>query len=449
MAMPVGAAAHPLGNFTINRYSRIDVAADALNLRYVLDMAEIPAFQELSAMGAGGNAEPGSATADHYRQRKVAELARGLSLRIDGATQPLHMVRSELTFPPGQGDLRTLRLQADFRAALPTGDGAFATDYRDSNYPGRLGWKEIVVRAGAGASLQQSSAPPTDQSDELRAYPQDALATPLDRSTARFTFRPVAAGAAPLSATPAVIRAGARPPDRLAALIAGSRPGLAFFAFALAAAVLLGALHAVSPGHGKTVMAAYLVGTRARPRYAVLLGLSITATHTAGVLLLGVVTLFASRYVLPERLYPWLTLVSGLTVLLVGGSLILTRFGGWRRARQSHHGHHHHSSNLGWRKVMALGISGGLLPCPSALVVLLSAIALNRLALGLAIVVAFSAGVGVVLVAIGLVLAHGGALVGRLFRPGRLTAVMPVASAVVVSALGAVLSAQALGQVLR
>jgi ABC-type nickel/cobalt efflux system permease component RcnA len=129
--------------------------------------------------------------------------------------------------------------------------------------------------------------------------------------------------------------------------------------------------HALSPGHGKTIVTAYLVGQRGTPRHAALLGLIVTVTHTIGVFTLGVVTLLLSRFIVPDQLYPWLNLVSGLLVVAIGASVLRAR---WlhRRAHAHDHDHHHHhghGEDLSLRSLFAVGVSGGLLPCPSALVV--------------------------------------------------------------------------------
>ena len=157
-----------------------------------------------------------------------------------------------------------------------------------------------------------------------------------------------------------------------------------------------GALHALSPGHGKAMVAAYLVGTRGTARHAVALGATVTITHTAGVFLLGVVALGLSEYVLPEDLYPWLNLVSGLMVLGVG-AYVLRKNVLRRRAHHHHHHHHHHPDELSWRGILAMGTAAGIIPCPSALVVLLGAIAQGEIALGMLMIVAFSLGLAATL----------------------------------------------------
>ena len=201
------------------------------------------------------------------------------------------------------------------------------------------------------------------------------------------------------------------------------------------------------------MVAAYLVGTRGRARHAVALGLTVTATHTIGVFALGVVTLALSQAILPEDLYPWLNLASGLLVLVVGGGVLRVRVRTARGASghahdhgghaHGHH-HHHHPDALTRRGQVAMGASAGLIPCPSALVVLLGAVAQHQIALGLLMVVAFSAGLAATLTALGLAVVHAGRLTARIRPTSRVVTALPAASAVVILAAGVLLTARAL-----
>jgi nickel/cobalt transporter (NicO) family protein len=206
-----------------------------------------------------------------------------------------------------------------------------------------------------------------------------------------------------------------------------------------------GAIHALSPGHGKAMVAAYLVGTRGTSRHAVALGATVTVTHTIGVFALGAVALALSQYVLPEQLYPWLNLASGALVLVVGAGVLRSRV---RHRRHPHH-HHHHAppERFSWRGLIAMGASAGLIPCPSALVVLLGAIAQGQIALGMLLIVAFSAGLAATLTALGLGVVFAGRALGRMPVPARLTSALPTVSALLIVGVGVVLTAQALPQV--
>ncbi|HXJ35982.1 MAG TPA: sulfite exporter TauE/SafE family protein [Candidatus Eisenbacteria bacterium] len=235
-------------------------------------------------------------------------------------------------------------------------------------------------------------------------------------------------------------------------------------ASALLVALVLGAFHALTPGHGKTIVGAYLVGARGTWRHAVFLGLVVTATHTLGVYVLGLATLVASAWVLPERLLPWMSAVSGLLVVAVGASLLRSRLETALHGHPHDHGHHHHHHHDGEhdhghshvppadaaptaRNLLALGVSGGILPCPSALVVMLGAIALGRTAFGLVLILAFSAGLAAVLTTIGLALVYARGLFDRLPIDGRVARYMPVASAAVISLAGLAILVEALARI--
>ena len=219
----------------------------------------------------------------------------------------------------------------------------------------------------------------------------------------------------------------------------------------LLAAFGWGAVHALSPGHGKAMVAAYLVGTRGSSRDAILLGATVTVTHTAGVVALGVVALALSAWILPEQLYPWLNLVSGLLVVGVGVAVLRGRMrlrGGHRpprpRPRTATTTGTATTTTHDRRSLLALGASAGLIPCPSALVVLLGAVAQHRIGLGLVLIVAFSAGLAATLTGLGLAVVHAGRALARLPVPGRLVTAIPAASAALIVVVGMALTAQAL-----
>ena len=215
-----------------------------------------------------------------------------------------------------------------------------------------------------------------------------------------------------------------------------------------------GALHALSPGHGKAMVAAYLVGTRGTARHAVALGATVTVTHTAGVFLLGVVALGLSEYVLPEDLYPWLNLISGLMVLGVGAVRAAQERAAPASATTTTTNtttttgtHHHHPDELSWRGILAMGTAAGIIPCPSALVVLLGAIAQGEIALGMLMIVAFSLGLAATLTVLGLAVVSAGRAIARLNIPARFVTAIPALSALLIVGVGLVLTLQAVPQV--
>jgi nickel/cobalt exporter len=410
LATPTAAAAHPLGNFTVNRLAQVDLAGDRIYVRYVLDLAEIPTYQERERV-----AQPGFA-------RSVADK---LDLRVDGRQTGLDVLESRFDLRPGAGGLKTLRFEAVFQAR-PRGS---KLELRDRNYSNRLGWREIVVRARDGAKLVSANVPDRSASDDLRSYPDEVLDVRL--ATASFELSKRSAEPPALGRPPA-----GETPGGFEALIA--EPGTIVLALLLAA--FWGAAHALTPGHGKAIVAGYLVGSRGKPRHAVALGLVVTVTHTIGVFALGLVTLGLSAFVVPEQLYPWLTLVSGLLVLAVGASVLR------KRLRPQDHHHHHHEHDL--RGLLGVGVAAGALPCPSALVVLLSAIALHRVGLGLALIVAFSFGLAATITAIGLVAVLAQRAFTRLRLDGPLVRVVPAISAALILVVGAGLIVNAIPEVL-
>ena len=403
LALPAVATAHPLGNFTVNRFSRVEVAGARVYVRYVLDLAEIPTFQ-------AGRIDP------HVYARRIAH---GAELRVDGLRARLVPVETALAHPPGAGGLPTTRFEVILRG--PRLHGRSAVVYHDRNYSDRIGWKEIVV----------GDAP--SESHELRAYPKNLLKAPLDITTVQTRLVP---GTVPATRPHVTRGALLRAPDRVAdsafaSLIARDHLGVWVILASLAAALFWGAAHALSPGHGKTIITAYLVGQRGTPRHAALLGLIVTVTHTVGVFALGLVTLLLSRFIVPEHLYPWLNLVSGLFVVGIGASVLRAR---WRHRR--HHHHHHHENDLSRRSLLSVGISGGLLPCPSALVVLLAAISLHRVGFGLLLIFAFSAGLAVTITGIGLAAVLARSAFRRVSFESRALSLLPTASALVILAAG-------------
>jgi nickel/cobalt transporter (NicO) family protein len=429
LTLPAGASAHPLGNFTINRFSRLETSGPRLYVLYVLDMAEIPTFQ-------AGKIDPQA-----YSRR----IARNAELTVDGRRARLTPVAHALAHPRGAGGLRTTRLEVMLRG--PTLRHEASVVYHDNNYRGRIGWKEIVVGAKAHSI-----------SDELRAYPKDLLSSPLDVTSVTTRLAPTRGPATPPTLTRGrALQAPDRVADRGFARLIGRRHLSALVVLAsLAAALFWGAAHALSPGHGKTIVTAYLVGSRGTPLHAAVLGLVVTATHTVGVFALGLVTLTLSQFVVPDRLYPWLNLASGLLVVAVGATVLLTRL----RHRLAHahghahdHTHHHHAHEpgaaeaLGWRSLVGVGISGGLLPCPSALVVLLAAISLHRVAFGLLLIVAFSAGLALSITGVGLLAVLAKRAFSRASFDGRLVSFLPAFSALVILAAGLAMTARALPKV--
>jgi nickel/cobalt exporter len=432
LGVAAGAAdAHPLGNFSVNHLTVVRISDDRVDVRYVLDQAEIPTFRERGLSDAA------------ILERKRREVAVRLELTVDGRAVALRPAGPPvLTHPAGQGGLRTTRLELPLTAPVR---GARSVSVRDGTFPGRVGWVAIQARPGERTAVR-TAAPATDPTGGLRRYPEDLLASPSDVRAADFTVR---ASTGTLDAGGGRETSGgyARGEDGFAGLIAGD----GVLVLLLLAAFGWGAVHALSPGHGKAMVAAYLVGTRGSTRDAVVLGATVTVTHTAGVVALGAVALGLSAWILPEQLYPWLTLVSGLLVVSVGAAVLRGRLRGLGHAHRHSHadGDHDHArgdARARPRSLLAMGASAGLIPCPSALVVLLGAVAQHRIALGLVLIVAFSAGLAATLTGLGIAVVHAGRALARLPVPGRVAAAVPAVSAGLIVVVGLALTAQAVPQ---
>jgi ABC-type nickel/cobalt efflux system permease component RcnA len=469
-----------MGNFSINHYALLKISSDHVDLRYVIDMAEIPTFQEMQANDMKSSA---------YLAREPAVLKRGLLLEMDGRPLPLRAVSKQIIFPPGAGGLPTSKMAFDYQADFDKTQtrGTVNLRYRDRNFPDRIGWKEVVANAGKGVILRRSSVPLHDESLELTNYPTDAIKSPPQVLEAAIQFVTTMAPPREIAvANPAIppLSRTAPPKGSIAPniqqtprnaftqLINQQQFGLWFLVMAALIAAGLGAFHALEPGHGKTMVAAYLVGSQGTAMHACVLGLIVTAAHTAGVYLLGGVVLYASRYVVPERLYPWLGAASGVTIAGLGVYLLSQRWRGkhihhhhahvddhhhhgHEHSHGSHHhhhhgGHHHHhhehaQGTVSKRQLLALGVTGGIVPCPAALVVLLSAVALHRVAFGLFLIVAFSIGLAAVLIAIGLLMVYARRFMSRMSGEGPLiTRWLPIASALFIAILGCGITLRAL-----
>jgi nickel/cobalt transporter (NicO) family protein len=488
-----------LGNFTINQYCGLKLAQDTIAVHYVVIYGQLPALRELHNADTNGDGVTSQAERDAYVATLVPGIARQLELRVDGQALALYATRWTSTLPTEQGGF-SLRVDVDLSAALPVAaSGTRSLDFANQNYQGRMGWHEISVESAPGVSVFDTNAFNTSLTGELRdALKSLPAAGPLDERSVHLR---VADGAPPSGAvllgprsSSAAGRASAGMSDdsswlaratvKLVKAISAPhlQPRVAFLA--LLGALLLGAVHALSPGHGKTIVGAYLIGSRGTPRHAAFLGFTVTVTHTIGVFVLGFATLYASRYIVPERLFPILSLISALLVLGMGLALLVQRVRAARTAPRpdavapksavfypiepvhgallrrdlllahSHgdgtwHSHggkmHTHlppgaaGERVTWRSLLALGVSGGLVPCPSAMVLLLAAVALNKTAYGMLLVLTFSVGLAITLTLVGLVFLHARNRLHTSSGSGRWMHLLPVLSAVTITIVGVAL----------
>jgi nickel/cobalt exporter len=517
------ALAHPLGNFTVNRYSGLVLTPGHIQLTYVLDMAEIPTHQELYAIDANGDGIETEAEMQGWADAKTPELLSHVGLTVGGRPVALRMEGHSMRFRSGQAGLPVLYLVATFEGPLPP-SGAVA--YNDGNYAGRAGWAEITVASRSGVAIIGSPVPAQSISHELTAYPLDMLASPLKVGSVGFSFHPGAASSRPGAAHsgPTVSGAPVSSGAGFAGLINRHLTPMVL-GLALALAFGFGAIHALGPGHGKTITAAYLVGSEARTRTAIVAGVAVALMHTVSVLALGFVALELLRSFPTDRVYPWLALVTGVVAFGLGAALLVVRVAARRRGEDAWgvhtHTHAHANGHLrneehgplreparelvlvgasaGWgqpttsvstwdhdqddasgddgyleighhrdqslehlrmpppdrprsigthrhsgpdgvriasrRGLMALAVAGGILPSPTAIVVLTGAISYHRIGYGLALIVAFSFGLASALVAVGLLALRVRSAVSRRLG-GRVGALVPLASAAMIMGVG-------------
>jgi nickel/cobalt exporter len=480
--------AHPLGNFSVNHYMRLDPGPRGLEMTYAIDLAEIPTFELLRDWGLTA-----SSPRDEI-ERRASEQARAwmrnLSLRVDGVRAEPVFESVDVAMADGAGNLPLIRITAKMKVMAASG----RIEYEDHNFEGRAGWKEIVIDASQ-TLLSSSSQSDQDRSHALTAYPPDPLAAPPQDLRAEFVWipqapvvttskrvvpvvKPIPQPASTPAPTPAAMTAKNAPAgtvvrnDFLSRLLRRDQLPFSMILIALVVAFGLGGAHALTPGHGKTIVAAYLVGSRGTMKHAALLGAMVTITHTVSVFALGFATLFLFRFIVPEKITEILACISGLSIFILGAWMLFKRLRNSHQHQHHHHDHdhdhqhhHHHHDHthhyhdgagghshvpdgeITWGNLITLAVSGGLVPCESALVLLLSAIALGRVGLGLMLLLAFSLGLAGVLMATGMVVLYAKrALPARTAQSrGPWLQWIPVGSAALVTLVGMVLTGVALG----
>jgi nickel/cobalt exporter len=465
IACSLGLGAHPMGNFSVNHYSNLRVTPSGVELLYVLDLAEIPTFELLREW----NMDRSSPQAELDR-KTLAQARHWLSsLKITAEGQPLQarLETQELVLADGAGNLPIARITMHANVSTH----AQSLTFVDENYPDRSGWKEIVLEASPGVALKQASQGDKDVSNALTQYPPDPtvappqdlraelswsvtppeerLTIPASREEASPVVQPVPQPHnSPPATSPVTMTLQAAPAgavvrgDYLSRFLNHRKLTLGMIFLAMGVAFFLGAAHALTPGHGKTIVAAYLVGSRGTLKHAVFLGATVTFAHTVSVFALGFATLFLVQYIGPEKITQALGAISGLSIVAIGGWTL------YKRVRSSGHSHDHTrlAEEISWGGLAALGASGGLVPCESALVLVLSAIALGRIGLGLMLLVSFSLGLSIVLTGIGVLVLFAKNLIperGR--RPNGILRWLLVASSACVIAIGVIITAVSVG----
>jgi nickel/cobalt exporter len=488
--IPDPSPAHPMGNFSISHYAGITIEGRFVEVRYFIDMAEIPTFQEMQQNNIV--AESDDVRVRPYLLSQAEGFKKNLLLTLNGHPLSLETVSQDILFSPGAGYLPTMKFGVVYRAQVSEACAITPCEleYHDANFSGRLGWKEVVSSPGHRVTIQNSSVASRDRSSQLSNYPTDLINSPPQDVFAKIVYSverssdwlsPVTAhaktGATPVKAAhsmqhgtsggsakvsvhttaqangisrPAELKPNlqATPRNSFTELMAIKEISFGIVLLAAAIAAGLGALHALEPGHGKTIVAAYLVGSQGTARHALLLGIIVTLSHTAGVYLLGAITLYAQKYILPDRIYPFLGVLSGALIAGMGCYLFLQRYLGGEFAHTHSDelsaggdaatgGAQQQTGKVSARQLLVLGVTGGIIPCPAALVVLLSAVALHRTGFGLFLIVAFSIGLAAVLIVMGLAAVYAGHAMSRLRLEGSFVQRwLPMGSAAMIILLG-------------
>jgi nickel/cobalt exporter len=464
----VAASAHPLGNFTVNHYDGLVVSTTAVDDTAVIDTAEIPTAQARGAVDTSHDGTVSAAERSAYAGSQCNSLMRALDLSVGGSAATFVLRSADFTYRPGAAGLDTSRLVCQLHAPV-TVDHPVRLAFTDGYAAERIGWHEITVRPD-GTHLVNSPVPAVSVSDELRSYPNDLLSSPLDVRSATVTVQPGAGASTYSAALPGLSgvgplsRAVNAVNSRLTALVGARQLTLGVGLLAVLVSLLLGAAHAALPGHGKTVMAAYLAGKRGSARDAVVVGATVTATHTVGVIVLGV-ALTLSSSLAGDRIIGQLGALSGLLIAVIGVTLLRSAIRRRRSRGAEHdhgveghqHGHRHehtHDHDHEHRRagLLGMGVAGGLVPSPSALVVLLGAIALGRTAFGLLLVFAYGLGMAATLTAAGLLLVRIRHRYGTRFSnasrwSARLSDATPLMTAGLVVVVGLGLAARSLAVV--
>ena len=522
LGFPAVASAHPLGNFTINHYAALRVGPSEIRLDVVVDLAEIPAFQERIRIDANGDGEVSDTEADAARETECNALAPSLDLRTDGVRLDLSLIAAGLSFPAGAGGVPTMRTVCEFVADLGQSIASgTVVSFADTSNVERIGWREIIVLGdGVSITAAPNNPPPTsiDQSARLTAYPTDLLTQPLNVHAVAFQVAPGGSQLPAFSAPDAQPLAGAAPtaspddsgvtttapptatpgPAAVPGGVAGDIPDLfradltpVVGVLSILLAMALGAGHALTPGHGKTLMAAYLVGTRGTVRHAAGLGLAVTVSHTLGILFLALLVTGAESLLPADVVVRTIPIVAALAFVAIGGAMLFAELRRRRRASAAtlatapaghthDDGDHHHDGasghdheapesslpgehshggirhshlpaddrTLSWRNLFALGLAGGIIPSTNALIILLGTIVAGRAAFGIVLVIAFGLGMALVLGGVGAIMVLARERLERLpvtSSLGRAARHAPLAAAVVVLSVGLWLTVQAIG----
>lgn len=449
LALATGAAAHPAGFTSVNRYVGVECdARGRVHIDYLLDFAELPSYSEFEQLDADHDGVATPAEQRAYLERRLPPLLAKWTVEVNGVRTSLRVTGSNLEALEGERGMPTLRIAAEIDAErappLDPGQREIRVYVRDPNFSDRSGWRELAAQDSDDAKV---TAGTKESSSEALAYSRSASPPRIDEALLGFRLARGGPAAAfdPRSWRPPIIVDA-----QLASLSSAMKRASSSGAFSLAAlllAALLGAVHALSPGHGKALAAAYLVGRRARLSQAAVFGTTVSIAHTVVVFVLGGLAIAIEHTIGTDRLVRGLETASAVTVVILGLSQLPRR---WREVTAPGAHGHSHASTLKRAgdtiSIVALGASSGLSPCPSAVALLLTAVALHRAGLGLLLVCAFSVGVATTLTAAGVLVLVAGRLLDRVAGAAIFLRWLPVASSACVLVIGVLLCASALAQ---
>ncbi len=443
--------AHPIPKQNHDRTIEVHLTPNAVVVKYQLEIDEYRAVQDLDKEELARIDSP-KAIPRVFLEFAAPILRNNLIAQLDGTELSLQ----------GRGEIDGsvtdhLRCNFAFTAAWnPSPGQPHRFTFREANYDREdFDRIQLTLTAGPGVVLRELTAPDKALWDRppLEREPGDT------ERLRRLSAVIVVGEAEPSSAADQPRRAGSVSdrrteegedhPQKLLHLLLDTRRGLAVL---LLLAAGFGAVHALTPGHGKTLVAAYLVGEHGTVRHALLLGLMTTLTHTGVVFVLAIVFLISPSAA--GMIYYVQGLVGGLLITGLGLWLLMQRlFGRPDHFHLGGHSHHHHHSHdhdhshiprndgsVRWWHLVLLGMRGGLVPCWDAILLLCLAISAGRLWLGVPLLLAFSAGLAGVLVALGVsvVWARNWAVArwGGGKRMAKAVRSLPLVSAAVITALG-------------
>jgi nickel/cobalt exporter len=461
------AMAHLMRGSAIHVTAKLTAEADRFDIDYEVYFAKLAALNEKQRMDID---KDGTLSADEQRQylERVSEgLARSIILTCDGKAMMPEIARREMAL----GDVRVVPMKATLQLHFVVPFQSLDDNIHHLFFVHRGEWGQTAgyvtgASGGVGIEIFENA-----QLRRLAAFEVDPLSSKYPDRSVDVLFR--STSGPPLTKLVARLTSGLKEsensaqdasilqetqevPDRsegLLNIIRGGQLNSSLITWAVLTALFLGGAHALEPGHGKTIVAAYLVGNRGHIRHALALGVIVTVTHTIGVIILGLLVLYAYDYILPDRIVTWLGVMSGLLIVSIGCYLFSKNTPHHGHSHE-HHTHHEHGSHghthshlpqeITLGSLLSLGISGGLVPCPGALVILLTAMTLNRLILGLVLLACFSLGLAIVLIAIGILMVVARPFMDRWSGQGRLLQSLPRISAALIICLGFAMAVQAL-----